>query len=163
MAEKTIESKFEVYLREMEQKREREVIYLNIYHVSAANEFLEMLGFGVYHTSVGLYDLEFSFGGHDQDSSGIVVVPKGNSAGLRLKESIPVAFTFYSSDEVDEIVEWFGDFWHGNDYDPFLKNCNHFTQTLIRHFSDKERFYYPRYVNRFTKLGSLFRMWFKPL
>jgi hypothetical protein len=28
---------------------------------------------------------------------------------------------------------------------------------------DKEEYYYPEYVNRFGKLGSLLRMWFKPL
>lgn len=28
---------------------------------------------------------------------------------------------------------------------------------------DKEDYYYPEYVNRFGKLGSLLRMWFKPL
>ena len=117
----------------MVEKRDKELLTLNVYHVSSANGALEMLGFGIYHTSVGLFDMEFSFGGHDLDQSGIVVVPKGNSAGLRLKESIPVGVTFYSSDEVDEIVEYFGDFWHGSDYDPFLKNCNHFTHTLVAH------------------------------
>ena len=28
---------------------------------------------------------------------------------------------------------------------------------------EREQFYVPSYVNRFTKLGSVFRMWFKPL
>ena len=40
---------------------------MNVYHVSSANGALEMLGFGIYHTSVGLFDMEFSFGGHDLD------------------------------------------------------------------------------------------------
>ena len=35
---------------------------------------LEMLGFGFYHTSVELYNHEFSYGGHDFDFSGIVWV-----------------------------------------------------------------------------------------
>ena len=59
-----------------------EVVYLNIYNVTTINGCLEFLGFGLYHPSVGLYDLEFSYGGHDEDTSGIVVVDKGNSAGL---------------------------------------------------------------------------------
>ena len=29
--------------------------------------------------------------------------------------------------------------------------------------TDREHYYVPSYVNRFTKLGSVFRMWFKPL
>ena len=140
-----------------------EVIYLNIYNVTGINKFLEVLGFGLYHTSVGMYDLEFSYGGHNEDTSGIVVVERGNSAGLELRESLPIGFTYYTGNEIDEIVDFFGEFWLGKDYDPFAKNCNHFTEALIRSVCEKEEFYVPSYVNRFTKLGSVFRMWFKPL
>jgi hypothetical protein len=87
----------------------------------------------------------------------------GNTAGLTLKESIPVALTHYSEDEVNCVVSEFGEFWHGDDYDPFRKNCNNFTEKLISHLSDKEEYYYPSYINRFTKLGAILRMWFKPL
>ena len=140
-----------------------EVVYLNVYNVTGINGCLEYFGFGLYHTSVGMYDLEFSFGGHDEASSGIVVVDKGNTAGLELKESLPVGVTHYSSDEVDEAVDAFGEFWHGKDYDPFAKNCNDFTENLIRFVTDRQTYYVPSYINRFTKLGSVFRMWFKPL
>lgn len=34
---------------------------------------------------------------------------------------------------------------------------------LIRHVCDKEKFYYPGYINRFTKLGDMLKGWFKPL
>ena len=147
----------------MTNSRVGEVVYLNIYNVTNINGCLEYLGFGLYHTSVGMYDLEFSYGGHDMETSGIVVVDKGNSAGLVLKESLPIGFTYYSGDEIDEVIDTFGEFWHGKDYDPFSKNCNTFTENLIRHVCEKEIFYVPSYVNRFTKLGSVFRMWFKPL
>ena len=112
---------------------------------------------------MGIFDLEFSYGGHEKAESGIVVVDAGNAAGLTLKESIPVGTCYYSGDEIDEIVEYFGDFWHGRDYDPFSKNCNHFSERLIKHICDKTTYYYPPYINRFSKLGSILRMWFKPL
>ena len=54
--------------------RTPQVVYLNIYNVVSANSFLECLGFGLYHTSVGIYGMEFSYGGHDEALSGIVVV-----------------------------------------------------------------------------------------
>lgn len=66
----------------MYRSRCPQVVYLNVYDVVKANSFLECLGFGLYHTSVGIYEMEFSYGGHDQAVSGIVVVEKGNSAGL---------------------------------------------------------------------------------
>ena len=97
-----------------------------------------MLGFGLYHTSVGMYGLEFSYGGHNEDSSGIVVVDQGNSAGLQLREALPIGMTYYSGFEIDEIVDNFGEFWLGKDYDPFAKNCNNFTEALIRFVCEKE-------------------------
>ena len=44
----------------------------------------------------------------------------------------------YSDDEIDSIVEYFGDFWHGQDYDPFAKNCNDFTHIMIQFLCNKE-------------------------
>ena len=154
---------FEVKLDQLVTYRRPEPVYLNIYNVTTINSCLEILGFGLYHTSVGMYDLEFSYGGHEEEDTGIVVVDKGNSAGLTLRESILVGVTHYSADEVDDIVDTFGEFWHGKDYDPFAKNCNNFTEQLISHICDHDKFYVPSYVNRFCKLGSVFRMWFKPL
>ena len=127
------------------------------------NSCLEYLGFGLYHTSVGVWDMEFSYGGHNLPVSGIVVVNKGNTAGLVLKESIAVGVTHYISSEIDVIAKELGDFWHGQDYDPFSKNCNDFTEMMIRYICDREQYYYPSYINRFCKLGSVLRMWFKPL
>ena len=139
---------------------------------------LEWLGFGFYHSSIELYNHEFAYGGHDYDFSGIVCVESlddnakdpekikqqaAASGGLELKERIPIGITYYSMDEVDDIVIYFGNFWHGQDYDPFAQNCNSFAQKFVSHICDKEQFYYPSYINRFTKLGSILRGWFKPL
>jgi hypothetical protein len=84
--------------------RKPEVVYLNIYNVTSFNYVAEWLGFGFYHTSVELYKHEFSYGGHDYDFSGIVCVEAGNSAGLTLKERLPVGITYYSEDEIDDII-----------------------------------------------------------
>ena len=145
--------------------------------MTSINKYLlEWLGFGFYHTSVELYNHEFAYGGHDYDFSGIVCVEtkdfdqeqankakQDNKEGLELKERLPVGITYYSMDEVDDMIIYFGNFWHGQDYDPFSKNCNHFAEKFITHLSEKEQYYYPSYVQRFTKLGSLLRGWFKPL
>lgn len=95
------------------KRRHAETVYLNVYHVTKINSFLEVLGFGLYHTSVGIFGLEFSYGGHDEDSPGTVVVLKGNSAGLTLKEQIPVGVTYFSLDEINSITNYFGDYWTG--------------------------------------------------
>jgi deubiquitinase DESI2 len=131
--------------------------------VTNANRYFELLGFGLYHTSVSVYGVEYSYGGHDQKLPGTVVDYKGNAAGLPLKESLPMGYTYYSKHEICQMVDRYGFFWFGVDYDPFAKNCNHFTEHLIKTLCNKHEFYYPSYVNRFTKLGSILRMWFKPL
>ena len=56
-----------------------------------------------------------------------------------------------------------GDFWHGCDYDPFRRNCNNFTETIISFVCNKREYYVPSYINRFCKMGTAFIMWFKPL
>ena len=108
-AQKPVEKvKVDFFMERLNQlcnNRVAEIVYLNIYNVTNINGCLEWFGFGLYHTSVGMYDLEFSYGGHENSNSGIVVVDKGNSAGLVLKESIPVGITYYSADEIDEIVD----------------------------------------------------------
>ena len=62
--------------------RTQNVVYLNVYNVTGLNRSLEWLGFGLYHTSVQVYSLEISYGGHELAQSGVVVVEQGNSAGL---------------------------------------------------------------------------------
>ena len=74
-----------------------------------------------------------------------------------------MGLSYYSEMEIDEIVEYFGEFWQGKDYDPFAHNCNDFTEALIKTICNSALYYTPSYVNRFCKLGSVLRMWFKPL
>lgn len=154
-------------------QRVPEVVWLRVYHVTSVNRYLlEWLGFGFYHTSIELYNHMFAYGGHDYDFSGIVCVETNNedghgeeaaSGGLELKERIPIGVTYYSMDEIDDIVVYFGNFWHGQDYDPFGRNCNNFAETFLKHVCDKEEYYYPSYINRFTKLGDVLKGWFRPL
>lgn len=96
------------------ENRNAEIVYLNVYNVTSFNKVAEFLGFGFYHTSVQMFNLEFSYGGHDYDNSGIVCVEAGNSAGLTLKEKIPVGITYYQEEEIDEIMSAFGNFWWGS-------------------------------------------------
>ena len=147
----------------METGRDPEVIYLNVYDVSSFNKALNWFGFGFYHTAVEIYGYEFSYGGHDYNISGIVCVEAGHSVGLVLKERIMVGITYFNEDEIDEVIRNFGHYWKGIDYDPFQMNCNNFTRKMVEHIADQSNYYYPHYINRFTEVGPLIRMWFKPL
>ena len=49
-------------------------------------------------------------------------------------------------------------------YDPFNHNWNDFSLAVIQHFCHSEGIYeFPSYINRFSKLSSVLRVWFKPL
>ena len=80
-----------------------------------------------------------------------------------MKESIPIGKTYFNLEEINNITNNFGLFWTGIQYDPFRKNCNNFTYAFVSYICDMGEFYYPNYINRFSKLGTLFRMWFQPL
>lgn len=90
--------------------------------------------------------------------------PVGKSTSLGLKSKVFVGYTFFSAIQIDDIIEEFGEFWAGQEYEPFSHNCNFFSKYLIEHLVHQEgEFYFPRYVNRFSKLSSLLRIWFNPL
>ena len=46
-------------------------IYLNIYDLSPANYYLHSLGLGAYHSGVQIGQIEYSFGAHDGNYSGV--------------------------------------------------------------------------------------------
>jgi PPPDE putative peptidase domain len=92
----------------LQKNRHAEVVYLNVYHVTSLNKAVELVGLGFYHTSIGIYNLELSYGGDDMDRPGTVVVYRGNSAGLQLKESIAVGRTYFDLDEINNITDYFG-------------------------------------------------------
>jgi hypothetical protein len=46
-------------------------VYLNVYDLSDQNQYLYWAGVGVYHTGVEVYGIEYAYGGHDYDVSGV--------------------------------------------------------------------------------------------
>ena len=170
---KTLEKQLKYFQKKAvkEDTRERchfkngaEGILLRVYDVVRANRVLEYLGIGFYHTSIQIYGHEYYYGGHDEDITGIVETDIGESTSLHLKETLLVGYTFYDADDVDLILDEFGKFWQGNGYDPFSHNCNDFSKHIIQHLCHEEGMYeFPTYVNRFSKLSSLLRVWFQPL
>jgi len=54
----------------------------------------------------------------------------------------------YSKHEFVNLINELGIFWTGTSYNPFLKNCNHFTRYIINHLFKNP--VYPNYINLFT-------------
>ena len=140
-------------------------VYLNVYHLTALNYFLQLLGFGFFHTTLEINDIEYSFKLCSGDESGIFKNRFKDGIDKKwLKEKIYLGTTLYDANSVEEIFKLHIPFWLGKSYDLFKKNCNHFTKffgcLLLR---TEEVVNYPDYVNRITIFAQYFSGFYKPI
>ena len=140
-------------------------VYLNVYHLTILNYFIQLLGFGFFHTSLEINDIEYSFKLCSGDESGIFFNKFKDGIDKKwLKEKIYLGKTSYDINSVNEIFKLHIPFWLGKSYDLFKKNCNHFTKffacLLLR---TEEVINYPDYVNRITLFAQYFSGFYKPL
>ena len=140
-------------------------VYLNVYHLTILNYFLQLFGFGFFHTTLEINDTEYSFKLCSGDESGIFFnrFKYGLDKSL-LKEKIYLGKTSYDMNSVNEIFKLHIPFWLGKSYDLFKKNCNHFTKffacLLLR---TDEVVNFPEYVNRITIFAQYFSGFYKPI
>ena len=140
-------------------------VYLNVYHLTILNYFLQLLGFGFFHTSLEINDIEYSFKLCSGDESGIFFNRFKDGIDKKwLKEKIYLGNTSYDINSVNEIFKLHIPFWLGKSYDLFKKNCNHFTKffacLLLR---TEEVINFPDYVNRITLFAQYFSGFYKPI
>ena len=143
---------------------EGHAVYLNVYHLSFINYFVQLLGFGFFHSSIEINGKEFSYSATEDEESGIFSNSIEDS-NLILKEKIYLGNTFYTDNEINEILLLNIPYWLGKSYDPFLKNCNHFTKFFQKLLIEKKNIIndYPDYVNRITDYSIFFNCFYSPI
>jgi len=141
-------------------KPKGEPVYLNIYSLGSWNCILSFFGIGVYHTGVEIYGTEFWYGGHDNTTTGIMRSTPGE-LGLSLEEKIFMGYTQMSYQELKTDIHFLDKIWIGTEYEPFSHNCNDFSRDFLYRILQVE--YFPPYINRFSILKPLFKIWFAPL
>ena len=129
-------------------------VFLKIYHVTSANSIFKFLGIGIYHSSVLLSGIEFSFGFSAEGSCGIIEMNDGNLS-LKLKEKLYLGSTIYKISDINRLIINISKFWQGSSYDPYFKNCNHFTNVFSKYIL-QESIDFPCYVNRFVNMNLIF-------
>ena len=88
---------------------------------------------GIYHTAIEIESQEYSFGATKEDVPGFYINEIGQiSKLLKLKEKIYMGNTIYTKNNIDKLLALESPFWMGRTYDPFLKNCNHFTKRFLK-------------------------------
>ena len=138
-------------------------VWLNVYHLTCLNYFLQIIGVGIYHTAIEIESLEYSFGATKEDVPGFYINEIGQiSKLLKLKEKIYMGNTIYTKNNIDKLLALESPFWMGRTYDPFLKNCNHFTKRFLKVILFKN-INYPVYINRICKYAQVFSSFYPPI
>ena len=157
---KKIES-FEEYIEKREFKY-GEPVYLCVYHLFWINYILQIFGLGLFHTTIEINEKEYSFGSTKEDIPGIFLNKAGELKHLTLKEKIYLGNTLYKEERIYKLLYLQSPYWMGRTYDPFVKNCNHFTNFFSRILLNG-KVYYPSYINKLSKYGMLFASFYPPI
>lgn len=104
---------------------------------ASINQYSSSLGVGIYHTGVEVYEVEYGYGGHPFQFSGIFEIsPKDveslGEENFRFKETILIGHTDFGSDDIRQMVKEMGKDYKGDKYHLLHKNCNHFSDAFIR-------------------------------
>ena len=138
-------------------------VWLNIYHLTWLNYLLQFVGLGIYHSSIEIDSLEYSFGSSEEDVAGFYINDVGEiSKLLTLKEKIYMGNTIYSKNNIERLLALESPYWMGRTYDPFLKNCNNFTKHFLKLIL-VGTINYPTYVNRICKFVHIFSSFYPPI
>ncbi|CAD7696205.1 unnamed protein product [Ostreobium quekettii] len=126
-------------------------VMLNVYDLSDQNYVLYWMGFGVFHTGVQVHGVEYAYGGHDYDASGIFATePRKPPGPVEFRQSIPMGETRLGPDEVRRVVSRMGQRFRGNHYHLLQMNCNHFASDLCKELVGRKA---PSWVNRLAGLA----------
>ncbi|KAK1413941.1 hypothetical protein QVD17_29678 [Tagetes erecta] len=127
-------------------------VFLNVYDLTPFNSYSIWFGFGIFHTGIEVYGMEYGFGAHDYSISGVFEVEPRTCPGFNYRCSISLGYTDMSASEFRAFIESIASEYHGDTYHLISKNCNNFTDDISHRLNCKR---IPGWVNRLAKLGSL--------
>ncbi|KAF5812709.1 putative PPPDE putative peptidase domain-containing protein [Helianthus annuus] len=127
-------------------------VILNVYDLTPINSYSIWFGFGIFHSGIQVYGMEYGFGAHDFPISGVFEVEPKSCPGFTYRCSIPLGHVTKSPSEFREFIETVASEYHGDTYHLISKNCNHFTDDISQRLTGRG---IPGWVNRLAKLGAL--------
>lgn len=121
-------------------------VVVNVYDMSEQNKWLYCLGIGIYHSAVEIHGVEYAFGAHDFQTSGIFAThPREAPGEVEWRTGIAVGETDLSPQEVQQLVRHLGHHYLGTSYHLLQMNCNHFTSDFCFELCHKRP---PSWINR---------------
>ncbi|KAK4274479.1 hypothetical protein QN277_017690 [Acacia crassicarpa] len=127
-------------------------VYLNVYDLTPINGYAYWLGLGVYHSGVQVHGVEYGFGAHERETTGIFLVEPTHCPGFTFRKSIFIGTTDLGPQDVSAFMDRVSHHYSGNTYHLISKNCNHFCNDVCLRLTDNS---IPRWVNRLARLGHL--------
>lgn len=154
---------YEDYLNKVEFKKGFPV-FLNIYDLNCVNYLLELFGLGIYHSTIEVYSKEYCFGPTSEDEPGFFINETGELLSkLNLKEKRYLGNTLYNEKDFIKILSLESPFWMGRTYDPFVKNCNHFSYYISKILVNEDNIDFPVYINRICIVGKFVSCFYPPI
>ncbi|MCD7453526.1 hypothetical protein HAX54_021261 [Datura stramonium] len=132
-------------------EKNRAFLYLNVYDLTPANNYLYWAGLGVFHSGIEVHGLEYGYGAHDYPTSGVFEVEPRSCPGFVFRQSVLLGSTDMSRSEVRSFMEHISEKYHGDSYHLIAKNCNHFADEVCSRLTGKP---IPGWVNRLARVGS---------
>ena len=139
-------------------------VFLNIYDLKCVNYLLELFGLGIYHSTIEVYSKEYCFGPTSEDEPGFFINEPGELLSkLTLKEKRYLGNTLYNEKDFIKLLSLESPFWMGRTYDPFVKNCNHFSYYISKILVNNENIDFPVYLNRICFFGKFVSCFYPPI
>ena len=130
-------------------------VRVHVYDLNANyNDLAYPIGLGIHHSAVEIYDREYAFGYHDDANvTGVFdIAPKSAPHPAKYRETIEIGTSLLTEDQFADALEALRRDFPGPSYDLLKRNCNTFTETMVKVLTGKS---VPGYVNRLANLGAV--------
>lgn len=121
-------------------------VFLNVYDLAPANEFLYPLGCGFHHSGVEILGTEYSFA----SGAGVFDSTPKQAPGARFREQVEMGSFDGGQGELKVALAELREEFPPDEYNLIRKNCNHFAAALCWRLLHKR---IPPHVNRMADLG----------
>ncbi|KAE8712925.1 DeSI-like protein [Hibiscus syriacus] len=127
-------------------------VYLNVYDLTTANDYVYWAGLGIFHTGVEVQGVEYPFGAHDYPTSGVFEVEPRQCPGFKFRKSIFMGTTCLDPVQLRVFMEHQSASYNGDSNHLIFKSCNHFCDDMCYKLTGN---HIPKWVNRLARIGSL--------
>mmetsp|Transcript_19636 Transcript_19636/g.24769 ORF Transcript_19636/g.24769 Transcript_19636/m.24769 type:complete len:257 (-) Transcript_19636:60-830(-) len=122
-------------------------VYLNVYDLSPANDYLYHVGFGLHHSGIEILGKEYTFAG----GAGIFDHSPQEAPGAKHRERLELGIFEGTSSDVSSIINDLRTQFSPDSYNLITKNCNSFANAFSWALLRKV---IPPHVNRLADLGN---------